>query len=141
LQVFRYRSVTAGLPKSAGQISFLPAWYSTTGDYSIRRHHCCNRIAGCAPARWGYSEYQFPEGASYILGKHPEAARYVLVMGGIEAAETAAAYKLEHRRHFVRLLGHGLMIQGTACHIDGAAHNFTNLAPMNCPHLPAFTPA
>lgn|SRR6185312_4202780 len=59
-------------------------------------------------------------GSACFLGKRPSALRYAAVMGGIEVAETLAAYKLEHSNNRVlRFAGHGLMVSGMYAHADG----------------------
>lgn len=67
-----------------------------------------------------YIEQPFPNGSSFMLGKHPRAARYTLVMGGCQLLTQYAAWKLErsHSRLF-RLVGHGLMLDITEGHLQG----------------------
>ena len=49
----------------------------------------------------GYEESGFPEGSSFLLGKHPSAGRYVATMGVIQIATSFAAYRLKTvRRNF-----------------------------------------
>lgn len=75
---------------------------------------------------WGsqFLEQPFPTGSAYMLGQRPSAVRYSLVMGGLQLATELVSYRLEcsHRRFF-RLLGHGLMVQGAASHLDGFINN------------------
>jgi hypothetical protein len=72
----------------------------------------------------GYEESPFPQGSAFLLGKHPSAGRYVATMGVIEVATSIAAYRLEHSpKRWLRMAGHGLMIQGIFGHADGYISN------------------
>jgi hypothetical protein len=72
----------------------------------------------------GCEESSFPEGSSYLLGKHPSVGRYIATMGAIQVATTFAAYRLEHnQKRWLRIFGHALMIQGTYSHTDGFIRN------------------
>jgi hypothetical protein len=64
-------------------------------------------------------------GSPLVLGHQPGALRYSLVEGGAEALTAFGAYRMErsHRKVF-RVLGHGLMIEGTGAHAYGAIANF-----------------
>jgi hypothetical protein len=72
----------------------------------------------------GYEESAFPQGSSFLLGKHPSAGRYVATFGVLQIATSIAAYRLEHcPNRWLRMVGHGLMIQGTFGHADGYISN------------------
>jgi hypothetical protein len=72
----------------------------------------------------GYVEGNFPAGSSYLLGRRPSVARYAVTMGLIEAGVSVAAYRLQHSRtKWLRLVGHGLMIQAVYGHTDGVIRN------------------
>lgn len=93
----------------------------------------------------GYEESGFPEGSSFLLGKHPSAGRYVATMGVIQIATSFAAYRLEHsQKKFLRILGHALMIQGVYAHSDGFIGNISlpgnGLNPSTPKRAPTATP-
>ena len=72
----------------------------------------------------GYIEGNFPAGSSYLLGHRPSAARYAVTMGLIEVGVSAASYRLQHSRtKWLRVVGHGLMIQAAYSHTDGSIRN------------------
>ena len=72
----------------------------------------------------GYEEAGFPRGSAFLLGQHPSTARYVATMGAMQVATSFAAYRLEHsQKRFLRLIGHGLMVQGIYSHTDGYIGN------------------
>jgi hypothetical protein len=72
----------------------------------------------------GYVEGNFPAGSSYLLGRRPSVARYAVTMGLIEAGVSVAAYRLQHSKtKWLRLAGHGLMIQAVYSHTDGVLRN------------------
>lgn len=74
--------------------------------------------------REGYVEGNFPGGSSYLLGRRPSAVRYAVTMGLLEAGVSLAAYRLQHSEtKWLRVVGHGLMIQGTYSHTDGLIRN------------------
>jgi hypothetical protein len=76
--------------------------------------------------RRGFTEAQFPEGASELLGRRPGTGRYVLTMGVMEAASVLASYRLLHSRSRVlRMLGHGLMAEGSIDHSVGFISNLS----------------
>jgi hypothetical protein len=67
--------------------------------------------------RRGFTEEPFPRGSAELLGSRPGVVRYTLIMGGIQAAVTFAAYKLEHSRsRTLRLVGHSLMVNRSVDH-------------------------
>jgi hypothetical protein len=72
----------------------------------------------------GYVEGPFPAGSSYLLGQRPSSARYAVTMGLMEAGVSLAAYRLQHSKtKWLRIVGHGLMIQGAYGHTDGTIRN------------------
>ncbi len=72
----------------------------------------------------GYVEGNFPGGSSYLLGRRPSVARYAVTMGLLEAGVSFTAYRLQHSKtKWLRLAGHGLMIQGAYGHTDGLIRN------------------
>jgi hypothetical protein len=72
----------------------------------------------------GYVEGSFPAGSLYLLGRRPSVARYAVTMGLIEAGVSIAAYRLQHSKtKWLRLAGHGLMIQAAYGHTDGTIRN------------------
>ena len=72
----------------------------------------------------GYVEGNFPAGSSYLLGRRPSVGRYALTMGLIETGISVASYRLQHSKtKWVRLVGHGLMIQAVYGHTDGVVRN------------------
>jgi hypothetical protein len=72
----------------------------------------------------GYIEGNFPAGSSYLLGHRPSAARYAVTMGLIEVGVSVASYRLQHSRtKWLRVVGHGLMIQAAYGHTDGSIRN------------------
>jgi hypothetical protein len=74
--------------------------------------------------RNGYLERGFPSGSSYLLGHRPSVARYVVTMGLVEAGVSFAAYRLERSRSkWLRVAGHGLMLQRIYAHTDGYVRN------------------
>jgi hypothetical protein len=75
-------------------------------------------------SRRGMSEAGFPRGSSYLLGKHPSGGRYAATFGAVDFAQALLAYKLErcHNR-VLRMIGHGLMAQGTYAHLSGFSIN------------------
>jgi hypothetical protein len=76
--------------------------------------------------RRGFTEAQFPEGASELLGRRPGTGRYVLTMGAMETASVLASYRLLHSRSRVlRMLGHGLMAEGSIDHSIGFISNLS----------------
>ncbi|HYM06419.1 MAG TPA: hypothetical protein VEU11_07645 [Terriglobales bacterium] len=90
----------------------------------------------------GYEESGFPRGSSFLLGKHPTAARYAATMGIIQIATTFAAYRLEHsQKKFLRIFGHALMIQGIYAHTDGFIGNIRLQGSDSNPSAPKRAPA
>jgi hypothetical protein len=74
--------------------------------------------------RRGFTEAPFPEGAAELLGRRPGATRYVLTMGAMETAAVFASYRLQHSRsRLLRMLGHGLMAEGSIDHSIGFISN------------------
>jgi hypothetical protein len=74
--------------------------------------------------RKGYIEGNFPAGSSYLLGHRPSGARYAVTMGLIEVGVSVASYRLQHSKtKWLRVVGHGLMIQATYGHTDGSIRN------------------
>lgn len=72
----------------------------------------------------GYIEGSFPAGSSYLLGRRPSVARYAITMGLLEAGVSFTAYRLQHSKSkWLRVAGHGLMIQGAYGHTDGTIRN------------------
>ena len=72
----------------------------------------------------GYVEGNFPAGSSYLLGRRPSVARYAVTMGLIETGISIASYRLQHSKtKWLRLVGHGLMIQAAYGHTDGVIRN------------------
>lgn len=72
----------------------------------------------------GFIEGNFPAGSSYLLGHRPSAARYAATMGLIEVGVSVASYRLQHSRtKWMRVVGHGLMIQAIYGHADGSIRN------------------
>ena len=72
----------------------------------------------------GYVEGSFPAGSSYLLGRRPSVARYAITMGLLEAGVSFTAYRLQHSKaKWLRVAGHGLMIQGAYGHTDGTIRN------------------
>ena len=72
----------------------------------------------------GNVEGGFPSGSSYLLGQRPSVARYAVTMGLMEAGVSLAAYRLQHSKtKWLRVVGHGLMIQGAYGHTDGTIRN------------------
>jgi hypothetical protein len=72
----------------------------------------------------GYVEDSFPGGSSYLLGRRPSVVRYTVAMGLLETGVSLAAYRLQHSKtKWLRLVGHGLMIQGAYGHTDGVIRN------------------
>jgi hypothetical protein len=72
----------------------------------------------------GNIEGSFPGGSSYLLGQRPSAARYAVTMGLMEAGVSLTAYRLQHSRNkWLRVAGHGLMIQAAYGHTDGTIRN------------------
>jgi hypothetical protein len=72
----------------------------------------------------GYIEGNFPAGSSYLLGHRPSAARYAVTMGLIEVGVSVVSYRLQHSRtKWLRVVGHGLMIQAAYGHTDGSIRN------------------
>ena len=72
----------------------------------------------------GYVEGSFPVGSSYLLGRRPSVVRYAVAMGLLETGVSLAAYRLQHSKtKWLRLVGHGLMIQGAYGHTDGVIRN------------------
>jgi hypothetical protein len=72
----------------------------------------------------GYVEGNFPAGSSYLLGRRPSVARYAVTMGLIETGVSVASYRLQHSKtKWLRLVGHGLMIQAAYGHTDGVIRN------------------
>lgn len=89
----------------------------------------------------GYEESGFPQGSSFLLGKHPSAGRYVATMGIIQIATSFAAYRLEHsQKKFLRIFGHALMIQGTYAHTDGFIGNILLQGSDSTPSVPQRAP-
>lgn len=75
----------------------------------------------------GINEASFPTGSAELLGTRPGVGRYLAVYGTMEVGEVFAAYKLEHSDNkALRLLGHGLLVQGTYMHFDGFGICVTN---------------
>lgn len=75
-------------------------------------------------ARIGAPELPFPQGSAELVGKFPTVTRYAAVYGAIEIGESLAAWKLEHsNRRGLRLIGHGLMVQGSYIHFEGGFHD------------------
>ncbi len=90
----------------------------------------------------GYEESGFPQGSSFLLGKHPSAARYAATMGVIQIATSFAAYRLEHsQKKFLRIFGHALMIQGIYAHTDGFIGNIRLQGSASNPSAPKRAPA
>ena len=90
----------------------------------------------------GYEESGFPQGSSFLLGKHPSPARYVATMGIIQIATSFAAYRLEHsQKKFLRIFGHALMIQGIYAHTDGYIGNIRLQGDDSNPSAPKRAPA
>jgi len=74
--------------------------------------------------RRGNVEGGFPQGSSYLLGKRPSVARYVVTMGLLETGVSIAAYHLQHgQTKWKRVAGHGLMLQMTYAHTEGVIQN------------------
>jgi hypothetical protein len=74
--------------------------------------------------RKGYIEGNFPAGSSYLLGHRPSGARYAVTMGLIEVGISVASYRLQHSKtKWLRVVGHGLMIQAAYGHADGSIRN------------------
>jgi hypothetical protein len=74
--------------------------------------------------RRGFTEAPFPEGARELLGSRPGATRYALTMGAMETAAVFASYRLQHSRsRMLRMLGHGLMAEGSIDHSIGFISN------------------
>jgi hypothetical protein len=74
--------------------------------------------------RRGNVEGGFPQGSSYLLGKRPSVARYVVTMGLLETGVSIAAYHLQHSKtKWKRVAGHGLMLQMTYAHTEGVIQN------------------
>jgi len=72
----------------------------------------------------GYVEDSFPGGSSYLLGRRPSVVRYAVAMGLLETGVSLTAYRLQHSKtKWLRLVGHGLMIQGAYGHTDGVIRN------------------
>jgi len=63
----------------------------------------------------------------WLYGKYPTPLRYSLVAGGIQAGTMLLSYRLQHcQSRTLRVIGHGLMLGGTAIHSSGAIHNATS---------------
>ena len=72
----------------------------------------------------GNVEGGFPSGSSYLLGRRPSVVRYAITMGLLEAGVSLTAYRLQHSKmKWLRVAGHGLMIQGAYGHTDGVIRN------------------
>ena len=81
-------------------------------------------ITTAQSVREGNVEGSFPSGSSYLLGRRPSVARYAVTMGLMEAGVSLAAYRLQHsNKKWLRVVGHGLMIQGAYGHTDGVIRN------------------
>ena len=108
-------------PRQSEQVFSKKIFWTEVGAYTLS-----NVLDGYTtvahPA--GYEEAGFPRGSAFLLGQHPSAARYVATMGAMQVATSFAAYRLEHsQKRFLRLIGHGLMIQGIYAHTDGYIGN------------------
>jgi hypothetical protein len=72
----------------------------------------------------GNVEGHFPGGSSYLLGQRPSAVRYFVTMGLLETGISFTAYRMQHsNKKWLRLAGHGLMIQAAYGHTDGVIRN------------------
>jgi hypothetical protein len=81
-------------------------------------------ITTAQSVRKGNVEGGFPLGSSYLLGQRPSVIRYAITMGLVEAGVSLTAYRLQHsKRKWLRVAGHGLMIQGAYGHTDGVIRN------------------
>jgi hypothetical protein len=81
-------------------------------------------ITTAQSVREGNVEGSFPSGSSYLLGRRPSVVRYAVTMGLLEAGVSLAAYRLQHSKtKWLRVAGHGLMIQGAYGHTDGVIRN------------------
>jgi hypothetical protein len=81
-------------------------------------------ITTAQSVRKGNVEGGFPSGSSYLLGQRPSVARYAITMGLVEAGVSLTAYRLQHsKKKWLRVAGHGLMIQGAYGHTDGVIRN------------------
>jgi hypothetical protein len=81
-------------------------------------------ITTAQSVREGNVEGNFPSGSSYLLGRRPSVARYAVTMGLMEAGVSFAAYRLQHSdKKWLRVVGHGLMIQAAYGHTDGVIRN------------------
>lgn len=71
-----------------------------------------------------FQERQWPGGSRYLLGKRPSLGRDIAVMAGMQLVTEFAALRLQRsNKRYMRLIGHGLMIQGTYAHLDGFRNN------------------
>ena len=81
-------------------------------------------ITTAQSVREGNIEGGFPSGSSYLLGQRPSVARYAITMGLLEAGVSFTAYRLQHSKSkWLRVAGHGLMVQATYAHTDGLIRN------------------
>jgi hypothetical protein len=121
-QTFNAPSVALSpAPKSSEQVFSKKIFWTEVGAYTLS-----NVLDGYTTVAHpdGYEEAGFPRGSAFLLGQHPSAARYVATMGAMQVATSFAAYRLEHsQKRFLRLIGHGLMIQGIYSHTDGYIGN------------------
>lgn len=81
-------------------------------------------ITTAESVREGNVEGGFPLGSSYLLGQRPSVARYAVTMGLIESGISLTAYRLQHsKKKWLRVAGHGLMVQAVYGHTDGVIRN------------------
>jgi len=120
-------------PRQSEQVFSTKIFWTEVGAYTLS-----NVLDGYTTVAHpeGYEEAGFPRGSAFLLGQHPSAARYVATMGAMQVATSFAAYRLEHsQKRFLRLIGHGLMIQGIYSHTDGYISNLLVLSQgSNLPH-------
>ena len=75
-------------------------------------------------SRMGIYEADFPRGSAELLGRYPDAQRYVLVMASEQIGEEVLGFYLE-RSHskFRRVIGHTIMLGSTGAHLYGFGNN------------------
>ena len=119
-----------GLPAHSQQFKELPNTPSFNKKLFITElsiYTTMNVLDGITTAqsvREGNVEGNFPSGSSFLLGRRPSVARYAVTMGLMEAGVSFAAYRLQHsNKKWLRVVGHGLMIQAAYGHTDGVIRN------------------
>jgi hypothetical protein len=128
--VFAILIGSCSLPVRAQQFTELPNAPSFNKKLFIAElsaYTAINVVDGITTAqsvREGNVEGGFPGGSSYLLGQRPSVVRYFLTMGLLETGISFTAYRMQHSNNkWLRVAGHGLMIQAAYGHTDGVIRN------------------